>query len=286
MNGTGLKTCEYCGAELRNKRVKFCNSACRGNNDKKIYNAIAESLNRHCECCGEKLIRRLNSNGIMESLHTFQKRRFCSVKCAGRFNTNEYTDLGDMTIIETINGDRILIDSDVVSRVSRYCWVVPKNGKCVRTETRSDDADGSGNLLLLSHLIMTPNKNEQIDHINRNPLDNRRVNLRVCTNQQNCCNRGLRSDNSTGYKGVGWHKGKYEARIGCFGKRAVLIYTNNITKAAQSYNIAAEILHGEFARLNEVPPPSSALRNYITGKVNRLFNTGGLILPENEETVC
>ncbi len=54
-----------------------------------------------------------------------------------------------------------------------------------------------------------------IDHINRNPSDNRLVNLRDVTQKQNLQNRSKPSNNTSGYPGVVWHKriSKWQARI-------------------------------------------------------------------------
>ena len=48
------------------------------------------------------------------------------------------------------------------------------------------------------------NKNEEVDHINGDKLDNRRCNLRIVTSQQNKMNMGIRCDNTSGVKGVNW----------------------------------------------------------------------------------
>ena len=56
---------------------------------------------------------------------------------------------------------------------------------------------------------------DQIDHINRNKVDNRLANLRLADNSLNNRNKGVRSDNTSGVKGVGWRIDlqKWEARI-------------------------------------------------------------------------
>ena len=54
----------------------------------------------------------------------------------------------------------------------------------------------------LHRLIMKPPKDMVVDHINRNPLDNRRINLRVCTMEENNRNLSLRKNNSSGTMGV------------------------------------------------------------------------------------
>jgi hypothetical protein len=70
---------------------------------------------------------------------------------------------------------------------------------------------------LLHRIIMDPPANMQIDHVNHNTLDNRRCNLRVCTNSENQMNRGKTKSNTSDFKGVNHEKRlkrkKYRARI-------------------------------------------------------------------------
>ena len=56
---------------------------------------------------------------------------------------------------------------------------------------------------------------QEVDHINHNPSDNRICNLRECSHQDNNRNQSIRSDNSSGHTGVHWDKkGKHwQARI-------------------------------------------------------------------------
>lgn len=60
----------------------------------------------------------------------------------------------------------------------------------------------------------------QIDHINGNRLDNRRINLRDVTNAENAKNSAMRPSNTSGVNGVYLHKqtGKWCAQISAFGK--------------------------------------------------------------------
>jgi hypothetical protein len=90
-----------------------------------------------------------------------------------------------------------------------------------------------------------------IDHINGNKLDNRRSNLRLCTNAQNQWNRPGKPHSSR-FKGVTVNRvtGKFEAQIWCHGKRHYLgTFTSDID-AARARDEAARKYHGEFARLN------------------------------------
>lgn len=83
---------------------------------------------------------------------------------------------------------------------------------------------------MLHRLIMGLGRNDhrQVDHINRNPLDNRRENLRVVSASENQFNKRLLFRNNTsGYKGVSLHKksGRYSAFIQENGKRRWLGYS-------------------------------------------------------------
>jgi len=91
-----------------------------------------------------------------------------------------------------------------------------------------------------------------VDHVNRNGLDNRRSNLRSATSSQNSMNRGLRSDNTSGYKGVSWHASStaWRAVIWKDGLRRHLGPFSNPEAAARAYDSAAVELFGDFARLN------------------------------------
>jgi hypothetical protein len=90
-----------------------------------------------------------------------------------------------------------------------------------------------------------------IDHINRNPLDNRRSNLRPATQQQQNCNQGKQSNNTSGVRGVGWHKfkQKWRARIKLNGKRLELGYFDNLEDATRVRRAAELKYHEEFAPL-------------------------------------
>ena len=91
---------------------------------------------------------------------------------------------------------------------------------------------------------------DQIDHINGNPDDNRLCNLRDSSQAENTCNRGKSSNNTSGYKGVTWHKKakKWLAQIGANGQHYYLGLFDTAEEAHAAYCEAAVRLHGEFAR--------------------------------------
>ena len=95
-------------------------------------------------------------------------------------------------------------------------------------------------------------KNEEVDHINNNGLDNRRCNLRLATRQQQNMNRKKLKGCSSRYKGVYWAKNrkKWCVRIEFNAKVMFLGYFESEIKAGKAYDEAAIKYFGEFARLN------------------------------------
>ena len=91
-----------------------------------------------------------------------------------------------------------------------------------------------------------------IDHINRNQLDNRLDNLRLCSRKENSYNRGKNKNNSNNYKGVHKYNGnKFKAGISVDGKRLHLGVFDTQEQAAIAYNNASKKHFKEYAYLND-----------------------------------
>lgn len=105
----------------------------------------------------------------------------------------------------------------------------------------------------IARVIVAAQKNEVVDHINHDTLDNRRCNLRVCTNQQNSMNQRPQAGKSSKYKGVS-KTIKYQASISYNGKSIHLGVFDDEIEAAKAYDVKAKELFGEFAYLNFPTP--------------------------------
>ena len=88
----------------------------------------------------------------------------------------------------------------------------------------------------------------QVDHKNRNGLDNRRDNLRLATHGQNLANSKTHSE--SGFKGVEKNKHRFYASISIDGKTKKLGGYDTPEEAARAYDEAALEQFGEFARIN------------------------------------
>jgi Demerecviridae HNH endonuclease len=102
----------------------------------------------------------------------------------------------------------------------------------------------------LAVLYMTGVMPAFVDHIDCDRSNDRWANLRVCTRSQNQFNRSKQANNTSGFKGVLWHKQtkKWWAKIGYHGKSKSLGLFNSPEIAAAAYARAAKELHGSFAR--------------------------------------
>jgi HNH endonuclease len=151
------------------------------------------------------------------------------------------------------HGKVALVDDADYERVMTRTWYAVQHKK--RWYAKSGFYRGLGKTTTTVYMHrfifnLPPGRKNEVDHRNGNGLDNQRSNLRVCTSAQNKMNVGLRKDNRSGYKGVGWHSKmkQWMARIRIDGKYRVLGYSPDVRVAAQMYIEAAKTHHGEFAR--------------------------------------
>ena len=107
-------------------------------------------------------------------------------------------------------------------------------------------------LLLMHRVIMNPPEGMVVDHIDGNGLNNRRSNLRLCTQKQNSRNAAPSRRSSSRFKGVYFNKRtrKWIATIGYNGKTIHLGSFDDEIEAARAYDRKARELFGEFAYLN------------------------------------
>lgn len=109
-----------------------------------------------------------------------------------------------------------------------------------------------GKSVLLHRLLLKAPNEKDVDHIDGNPFNSKKDNLRLCTRAQNNYNRKVPKDHKTGYKGVYWHKSarKFAARIQHNKRSMHLGLFATVEEAASAYDLKAKEYFGEFARLN------------------------------------
>jgi len=172
--------------------------------------------------------------------------------------TPEYLD-DAAEVVPLTNGGVAYVDAEDASRALSYRWRRDDNGYA-RHSTYARDHNGkrvSGSILLHRFIAGAP-MGVIVDHKNGDTLNCRRSNLRPATPGESSRNGGMRRNNTSGYKGVSWHKqaGKWHAYITVDWKRRSLGVFDTKESAARAYNDAARQLHGAFARLNEIEDAS------------------------------
>lgn len=153
-----------------------------------------------------------------------------------------------MKKIKLTKGKYALVDNVDFKYLSQFNWFALKD-KNSYYAARSIRQGHKVFKELMHRVIMNTPKNLEVDHKNGNKLDNRRQNLRNCTKMQNIHNRDKSIRNTSGYKGVNWHKlsKKWICRITINGDRIYLGSFKNKKDAGTAYKIAAKKFHKEFS---------------------------------------
>lgn len=150
-----------------------------------------------------------------------------------------------MRKIKLTRGQYAIIDDADYDLISQFNWHCSAKGYAERSAH-------NGETRKMHRVIMNAPDGMQVDHINRNKLDNRRSNLRLCTNTQNVANTPPRPGRK--YKGISFIEStnRWKAEIYTLGKSRYLGVFNCPKKAALAYNKAAVQKYGSFAYLNQV----------------------------------
>lgn len=143
-------------------------------------------------------------------------------------------------------GMSMLISKQDVQNCLKYKWYLSKSGYPV-TYTSVDKTEKFGRGLKMHRLLepIVP-QGMVVDHINRDKLDNRRSNLRICTIAEN----GYNKTRTKKYKGIKKTKNGWTANITKDGKKHEIRDISTEEQAAKIYDAMAEELFGHFAAKN------------------------------------
>lgn len=237
-------------------------------NTKKDTNLTTCFFKCKCDCGNEEEI--IVSEGRLKSKNKGQYKELSCGKCAYKYfetnNPNRYDLSGDFGIgyVDTkekngnIRTEEFYFDKEDYEKIKRYRWTISSKGYVI---TKIKDAT-----ILLHRLVSDLDENEIIveefkgnikivDHINRNPGNNRKENLRICYQRNNKQNQSLYSNNKSGVIGVdyAWRLEKWRANITVDGERHYLGLYENKEDA-----IKARLL-GEIEYFNEGYEPQREL---------------------------
>lgn len=164
--------------------------------------------------------------------------------------------LKDTRTITLSQGKVAIVDASDFDWLNQWKWHAHRAGIKWCAARGVAAPNGKRSILLMHRAVMSAPKGVSVDHINHDPLDNRRANLRLCTHAENCKNRTSHKDASSQYVGVCWYasRGKWMARLHNNGKAVFLGYFEHEKDAAMAYDAAARTHFGEFANPNFPSP--------------------------------
>ena len=141
------------------------------------------------------------------------------------------------------NGDvsaETIFDLEDYDRISKHQWCLMNTGYTYSSKIK----------VLLHRFILQ--KEGEVDHINRNKLDNRKSNLRICSRSQNTQNKKKRKNSTSEFVGVSKIGDKWKAQIQTGGITFNLGNFSSEVEAALIYNNKAIEIFGDSAHINEV----------------------------------
>ena len=119
-----------------------------------------------------------------------------------------------MKKIKLNHGKFALVDDEDFDYLNQWRWRFGLNGYASRTQYLGGGRKKQIQKGIYMHRLIMPSKTPLVtDHINRNKLDNQKINLRIVTECINVVNRGMQRNNTSGFKGVSWYQNTWNAEI-------------------------------------------------------------------------
>lgn len=216
-------------------------------------------MKKKCDICGRRTNRTHRLGGYtlcskhMHQLHKYGK--FLDNIPRTNNDLNDYIIDGDIAIFNLYNQKNVkigefIIDKDDLHIVKYKKWRISHNHVVTGLPAKGTQRG-------LSHVILGVKPNGLndfvVDHINGNPMDNRKCNLRVTTQDNNVLNKSFMSNNTSGFIGVSYvsDKNRYDPEIRIHKKRCHLGYCKTKEEAVYARYVAEQLLFGEFANEQE-----------------------------------
>jgi len=202
-----------------------------------------------CDCGKEKIINGISlTSGSTKSCGCIFKDEEYIFSNKGLFKNkyNTYDLSGEYGIGYTSKGEEFYFDLEDYEKIKDYCWCYSGKDKYV-SNTRYK--------LRMHRLVMKcTDDNLVVDHINHITYDNRKKNLRICSNSQNGMNKKIIRNNQSGCNGVTFDKnsGQWRTRIGVDQKMINIGRFNNKKDAIYTRKQAEEKYFGEYSYDNSI----------------------------------
>lgn len=159
-----------------------------------------------------------------------------------------------MKLLKLTKGKQALLDDQDYDWAKQFKWCAVHSGNTYYVQRRPGPEGKQLTLILHRELLrLIKGDKREIDHINGNGLDNRRINLRICSHRENTLNKNKKNSHSSSkFKGVSWDKqhGKWHSQLWDGEKNIHLGRYHSELEAAQAYDVAAKKYFGDYAKTN------------------------------------
>lgn len=168
-----LTVIEDCGSNKHKQKIWRCHCKC-GSEIIATSSSLLSGNTKSCGCLQREIARS-------------QLRKYNTYDLSGEYGVG-YT---------SNTNHKFYFDLEDYEKIKNYCWCECQG----YIETKINNSS-----IRLHRLLFEVSDKEVIDHINHDTLDNRKYNLRIATVSQNGMNQKLSTRNTSGEKGVSWHK--------------------------------------------------------------------------------
>lgn len=199
-----------------------------------------------CDCGGEIIVRGASltrTKNATKSCGCIQKE----VVSKQRKKYNTYDLSGEYGIGYTSKGEEFYFDIEDYDKIKDYCWFIDNDGYVIAHDSKANHSTKG------MHRILFPNS-KYVDHIKHKNNDNRKSQLRPCTNQQNNMNKGLQKNNTSSVAGVYFDKrrNKWCSQMHLNGEHIHLGYFDIFEDAVKVRKKAEEKYFGEYSYDNSM----------------------------------
>lgn len=161
-------------------------------------------------------------------------------------------DSVEVKSIPLTQGFSAIVDASDYQALSAFKWFANREGISVYACRKVRLESGKQTTIRMHRSILEAKGDQIVDHANHDGLDNRRVNLRICSYVENGRNKRPRRGASSQYLGVLWDKKRkmWRAMIEVAGRGKHQGFFDCEVSAARAYDAAARLYFGEFANPN------------------------------------
>lgn len=211
-----------------------------------------------CDICGRKIHKKNRAYGYTlcsKHMHQYLKyNKFLDNNPRTENDLNEFRFLDNKTVEfdvynkkqEVVN--HFLIDKDDLNKIRYHKWRIDGNKRVITGNSTNKNPRRE-----LSRFILgITDSSLVVDHVNGNSLDNRKQNLRICTQRENVFNK-CKNNSQSGYLGVFWDKSRFRwaPEITQDSVRVHLGRYKELEKAVYARYIAEIVLFGDYRNKND-----------------------------------